>query len=193
MSDLLTVSKIALQTLEHHEADITYLPPLQIIEELRKAIAQEEQRRARAEPLHLEIYRILFSSDRINSAKRASEAADEIAALINAAQAAPDEAPTMYFMTVEWCSDKHRGVFCSKDGTPFRKDGEPHTNEEMDAMLGPFWLILGAKSQPFTQEEITEYTYFRPLAEYKDQYGIALRKVDIAEKYHLPKQEEIEP
>ena len=88
MSDLLTVSKTALHLLEHHEADITYLPPLPIIEELRKAIQEEEQRRSCVEPLRLEIYRILFSSDRINSAKRASEAADEIAALINAAQAA---------------------------------------------------------------------------------------------------------
>ena len=138
MTDLLTVSKTALQTLEHHQADLTYLPPLQITEELRVAIQEEEQRRARAESLWGEIYHILFDEDRIKSAQSASEITSEIMAAIDAALITPNEAPTMYFLTVEWCSDGHRGIFCHQDGIPFRKDGEPHTEEEMDGILGPF-------------------------------------------------------
>ena len=45
----------------------------------------------------------------------------------------------------------------------------------MKAALGPFWIILNAKSEPFTEEEVTEYTFFRPLAEHKNRYGIALK------------------
>ena len=81
-----------------------------------------------------------------------------------------------FFLTVEWCSDDHRGIFCSREGVPARKDGKPHTQEEMDTILGPFTLILNPKSEPFTEEEIAEFTLFRPLAEYKNEYGIALRK-----------------
>ena len=89
--------------------------------------------------------------------------------------------PTIYLVTVEWCSDEHRGIFCSRDGACFRKDGEPHTQEEMDDGLGPFTLILNPKSEPFTEEEVAEFTLFRPLAEYKNQYGIALRECDVPE------------
>jgi hypothetical protein len=89
--------------------------------------------------------------------------------------------PTIYFITVEWCSDGHRGIFCSRGGACFRQDGEPHTQEEMDRCLGPFTLILNPKSEPFTEEEVAEFTLFRPLAEYKNQYGIALRECDVPE------------
>ena len=81
-----------------------------------------------------------------------------------------------FFVTVEWCSDEHRGIFCSRDGACLRKDGEPHTQEEMDECLGPFTLILNPKSEPITEEEVAEFTLFRPLAEYSNEYGIALRR-----------------
>jgi len=84
--------------------------------------------------------------------------------------------PTIYLVTVEWCSDEHRGIFCNVEGQCFRKDGEPHTQEEMDSCLGPFTLILNPKSEPFTEEEVAQYTHFRPLAEYSNEYGIALRR-----------------
>jgi hypothetical protein len=42
MSKLLNAAKEALRVLEQHQADITYLPPLPIIEQLRTAIEQEE-------------------------------------------------------------------------------------------------------------------------------------------------------
>lgn len=101
----------------------------------------------------------------------------------------PDESPPMYFMTVEWCSNGYRGIFCSHDGKPLRKDGEPHTHEEMDEALGPFALILGAKSEPFTEQQLAEYTSFYPLAEYRNRYGIALKPEQVEEKYNLPADE----
>lgn len=189
MTDLLTASKKALRTLEHHEGDITYLAPLKLIEELREAIQEEEQRRVRTEPLRLEIYRILLDANRIASMTQADEIASEIIAIINAPQPVPDETPITYFMTVEWCSDGYRGIFCHRDGIPSRKDGEPHTQEEMDTILGPFTIILDPRSEPFTEEEIAEYTYFRPLAEYSNQYGIALRECDVPQRVsHDPTQ-----
>lgn len=87
----------------------------------------------------------------------------------------PRPAPTAYFLTVEWCRDGHRGIFCDKNGRGFREDDTPHTEEEMHAILGPFLIILDPKSEPFTEEELAEHTWFRPLAEYHNQYGIALR------------------
>jgi len=86
------------------------------------------------------------------------------------------EEPIRYFLTVEWCQDGQRGVFCDVQGRSFPKDGEPHTDPEIREILGPFALILDPASQPFTEEEVAEYTVFRPLAEYSDQYGIALKE-----------------
>jgi hypothetical protein len=93
---------------------------------------------------------------------------------------------TTYFITVEWCSDEHRGIFCSRDGACFHKHGEPHTQEEMDNCLGLFTLILNPRSEPFTEEEVAEYTCFRPLAEYSNRYGIALKRAELEAKYELP-------
>lgn len=89
--------------------------------------------------------------------------------------------PQVYFLTVEWCSNEQRGIFCNVEGQCFRKDGEPHTEGEMDRILGPFWMVLAPRSEPLTEEEVAQYTHFRPLAEYKNQYGIALRECDVPE------------
>ncbi len=95
-----------------------------------------------------------------------------------------DESTPMYLMTVEWCSDGRRGIFASRDGKPFCKEGEPHTEEEMDEVLGPFWMILSPKSEPFTEEEVAACTCFRPLAQFSEEYGIALRPEQV-EGEHL--------
>ncbi len=79
-----------------------------------------------------------------------------------------------YFLTVAWCKGR-RGIFCDKEGNPFRKDDEPHTEQEMFGVLGPFVIILSPRSQVLTEEEVAEYTQFGALAEYKNEYGIALR------------------
>jgi hypothetical protein len=104
------------------------------------------------------------------------------------ASPSPDDANTIYLMTVEWCSDGRRGIFASRDGKPCRKDDEPHTEEEMDEVLGPFWMILSPKSEPFTVEQIAAHTFFRPLAEFSEAYGIALRPEQVEEL--LPQDED---
>ena len=89
-----------------------------------------------------------------------------------------------YFLTVDWCAKSRRGIFCRKDGVPFRKDGVPHTELEMQEILDLFWIILAPESRPFTFEEIAEFTYWRPLAEYSGEFGIALRPDDVPIKDH---------
>ena len=79
-----------------------------------------------------------------------------------------------YFLTVDWCNKDNRGVFCSTDGNPFSKE-EAHTEDEMAEILGHFEIILNPKSEPFTQEELAKYHRFVPLAEYTNQYGVALK------------------
>jgi len=84
-----------------------------------------------------------------------------------------------YFLTVKWCGKGPRGIFCSRGGTGFRKDSESHTAEEMWDILGPFFMILSPKSQVFTEEEVAEFTYYRPLGEYSGEYGIALKEESV--------------
>ena len=81
---------------------------------------------------------------------------------------------TRYFITVEWCDNGFRGVFCSKDGTAAAKDGEPYTTEELDNVLGPFSLILSPRSEEMSEADLERYTRFVPLAEYSYEWGIAL-------------------
>lgn len=79
-----------------------------------------------------------------------------------------------YFLTVDWCSKGKRGIFCSDVGKCFSKSEEPHTDEEMNYILGPFALILAPKSELFTMAQVKQYTQFLPLAEYSLEFGIAL-------------------
>jgi len=78
-----------------------------------------------------------------------------------------------YFLTVDWCNKGDRGVFCDREGRPFSKDN-PHTLEEMEKILGVFALILSPMSQMFDETELKKFSKWRPLAEYTNQYGIAL-------------------
>jgi len=84
-----------------------------------------------------------------------------------------------YFLTVDWCDKGPRGIFCSRDGKPFREDGKPHTEQEMHKILDLFWLVLSPKSEKFTYAELSEFTYWRPLAEFSNQYGIAHRADEV--------------
>lgn len=80
-----------------------------------------------------------------------------------------------YFLTVDWCAQGERGVFCDGEGRCFRKDGAPHTELEMQKILGPFWVILAAKSELLTAEQLSGFTSWRPLEEYSNRYGVALK------------------
>ena len=81
-----------------------------------------------------------------------------------------------FFITVDWCNSGNRGIFCDDTGLPFSKEIS-HTQDEMLDILGPFWMILNPKSEQFSEEEIKEFNIFRPLAEYTNKYGIAIRRL----------------
>lgn len=83
-----------------------------------------------------------------------------------------------YFLTVERCSDGQRGIFCDKSGNPFSKDATPHSTEEMHKILDAFWIVLGPLSLPFSEDDVGQHTMFKPLAEYSNEYGIALREIE---------------
>ena len=84
-----------------------------------------------------------------------------------------------YFMTVDWCKKGNRGIFCDTQGSCFRKDSEPHTALEMQDILGPFWLILAPESELFTIDQVAEFTLWRPLGEYSNRFGIAMKQCDV--------------
>jgi hypothetical protein len=77
-----------------------------------------------------------------------------------------------YFITADWCDKGKRGIFCDRQGNGFPKETR-HSEEEMNKILGAFWLILSPKSEPYTPEELKKFTRWIPLAEYQNQYGIA--------------------
>lgn len=77
-----------------------------------------------------------------------------------------------FFVTVDWCNTGHRGIFCSRQGTPFSST-EIHTLAEMEDILGPFSLILNPESLLLSEEEVATHTHFQPLPEYHSQFGIA--------------------
>lgn len=79
-----------------------------------------------------------------------------------------------YFITVDWCNKEIRGIFCNRKGETFSKE-IPHSQEEIDEHLDVFSIILNGKSEKFTKEEAKQFNRWRPLAEYKNQYGIALK------------------
>lgn len=87
-----------------------------------------------------------------------------------------------YFLTVRYCNQGPRGVFCNSTGGCFRKDNEPHTSREMDDILGPFALILSPESTVLTREELAEYTRWGALAEYSNDYGIAVKLEDVPQR-----------
>jgi len=80
-----------------------------------------------------------------------------------------------YFLTVDRCGKGSRGVFCSKEGTCFRRDDRPHTEDEMWEILDAFALVLNPQSEPFTESQVKEFSKFTSFGEYSHQYGVALK------------------
>ena len=80
-----------------------------------------------------------------------------------------------WFVTVDWCSKGNRGIFCNTKGQSFSKDVQ-HSVEEMDDIVGLFWMILDPKSIELTEQELKEYKHFYPLAEYSNVYGMACKQ-----------------
>lgn len=81
---------------------------------------------------------------------------------------------TRHFLTVDWCNKGKRGIFCSKEGAPFSQD-HPFTEDEIQEVLNVFYLILSPQSLELTEEELKEYNKWYPLAEYSNEYGIAIK------------------
>ena len=80
-----------------------------------------------------------------------------------------------YFLTVDWCKQGNRGIFCTDRGDPFPKDAGPHTEKEMYDILGPFFMVLAPQSELLTVTEAAEYRWWTPLEEYSNVYGIAAK------------------
>lgn len=80
-----------------------------------------------------------------------------------------------YFLTVDWCDKGKRGIFSDRNGKVFGKDTQ-HTDEEMLEILDCFNIILSPQSLPFSEEEVAKYNKWYPLAEYSNQFGVAVRR-----------------
>jgi len=78
-----------------------------------------------------------------------------------------------YFLTVQWCKSGPRGVLCDRDGIGYWRRRRPHTEEEMNKKLGHFWVILDPKSEPYTFDMFKKLNKWKPLAEYRNEIGIA--------------------
>ena len=83
---------------------------------------------------------------------------------------------TRHFITVEYCGDGNRGIFCTRMGSPAVQD-EAFTDKEMQGFCGAFFLILSPRSEEMDQETLSKYTHWYPLKEYQDEWGIALKEV----------------
>ena len=79
-----------------------------------------------------------------------------------------------WFLTVDWCNTGRRGIFCDERGNPFSKKTQ-HTEGEMAEILDAFSVILNPQSIELSEEELSEYHRFFPLAEYSNKYGFALK------------------
>jgi len=79
-----------------------------------------------------------------------------------------------WFLTVDWCNQDKRGIFCDTSGNSFSKSTQ-HTEDEMWEILQAFAIILNPQSMELTSEELKQYHLYKPLAEYSNQYGIALK------------------
>jgi hypothetical protein len=79
---------------------------------------------------------------------------------------------TRYFPTVDWFNEGRRGIFCDKRGQTFASN-TPHTKEELWEKIGVFFVILSPRSEALTEDELSQYKLWSPLAEYGDEWGIA--------------------
>lgn len=83
-----------------------------------------------------------------------------------------------YFLTVDWCNQGKRGIFCDRTGDCFWKLDEPHTENEIFEILDMFELVLSPKSILLSEDELKEYTLWYPLDEYSGIFGYATKKED---------------
>lgn len=80
-----------------------------------------------------------------------------------------------WFLTVDWCNQGKRGIFCKNDGSSFAQD-EPFNEDRMWDILNAFQLILYPQSILLSATELKEYSQWHPLAEYSNVYGYVIKK-----------------
>lgn len=80
-----------------------------------------------------------------------------------------------WFLTVDWCNQNKRGIFCNAKGETFSKETQ-HTEDDMWEILGAFDLILNPQSIELNEDELKAYHAYKPLAEYSYQYGVARKE-----------------
>lgn len=83
---------------------------------------------------------------------------------------------SLWFLTVDWCYQGKRGIFSSKTGKAFSRPIQPLGEDEAYTILGPFALILAPKWELLTPEEVARHSQWRPLAEYRGEYGYACKE-----------------
>jgi hypothetical protein len=83
-----------------------------------------------------------------------------------------------FILTVDWCNEGKRGIFCSNTGQAFLKETQ-HTEDNFWEILDCFSVILNPQSTEMTKEEIKQYKQWIPLTEFSNQYGIALQKEEV--------------
>lgn len=84
-----------------------------------------------------------------------------------------------WFLTVDWCNKGKRGLFTDSQGKGYWQT-QPHTDDEMFGILGPFDLVLSPKSLPFISNDLEGIDIeWVSLAEYKHHFGIAIIPEDV--------------
>ena len=81
---------------------------------------------------------------------------------------------TRWFLTADFLSKGKRGVFCSRTGQSPVSDTQ-HSDAEIQEAFGPFVVLMNAQSVEMNEAELSEYTTWVPLEEYKCQWGLAYK------------------
>lgn len=84
--------------------------------------------------------------------------------------------PKLWFLTVDWCNQGKRGIFCSKTGKAFSRVVQPLGEDEAHTILGPFALILAPRWELLTPAQVAQHNQWRPLGEFRGEYGYACQE-----------------
>lgn len=80
---------------------------------------------------------------------------------------------TRWFLTVDWCKQGKRGIFCDKRGNPYSSPTQ-HTRAQIVEILDVFGMVLNPISLPLNEAQVAQVTTWYPLAEYSNEFGYAV-------------------
>lgn len=78
-------------------------------------------------------------------------------------------------ISLEYCNDGNRGIFASRSEgaiAVMAKKDLPFTESEIAEMIGVFSIILDPKPEVIEESKLSEFTKWKPLAEFSHGYGI---------------------